>query len=567
MSLNSRPSVSVTIFDRTTLHGSDVPVFSSALKKKVNTPVSRELDEGLAASTLAVLAKLKNQLDEPIVEVREGDISSSRADSFGGQTNEFAQGVEVSLPKKVSLDSDPPTIDTDKKLSTIQPQQSPLFEDPKILWSNLEVIKLHAFLLKKIPIVYTVPKLGTVLLESVHHRGIVDRVILPISRTSTYEMVEPYRFLLQRNVVSVWKNALTLMRFVIGSARHFQDEIRNDIASQKQRIEEHVHLAGHRLGEKKLQVIEEFSFNVNQLRLRREFGLEKLRQRLDRGRADAAATIDRWKAPVVEMPSVRVQFPRLQLPGNLVSIPEEIVYKLLGTKDRMSLFIRNQRLRFSLVTLASRTLIAGSMVLMLLTVGPMVALEAESWRQQIAFSIQNLATQAVEKSYPSPTLPPDATPTPTPTPNPDPDKQFQVIIPKIGVNSKIIANVDASNEKEYTEALKKGVAHAKGTGLPGEANTENKTIFIFGHSTNATWNIAKYNALFYSLKDLSVGDDFSVWFWGREFHYIVSDRKIVEPDDVSFLLPQTIKDQLILQTCWPPGTSSKRLLVIATPTE
>src|SRR5260221_10612320 len=46
------------------------------------------------------------------------------------------------------------------------------------------------------------------------------------------------------------------------------------------------------------------------------------------------------------------------------------------------------------------------------------------------------------------------------------DDQFGIVIPKIKANSKIIANVDPFNEKEYQWALTKGVAQAKGSSLP-----------------------------------------------------------------------------------------------------
>ena len=156
----------------------------------------------------------------------------------------------------------------------------------------------------------------------------------------------------------------------------------------------------------------------------------------------------------------------------------------------------------------------------------------------------------------------------TPVPAvPVPEKQFQLIIPKIGVDSKVIANVDAGNATAYQDALKRGVAHAQGSGLPGEDGGHNKTIFIFGHSTDAPWNIQRMNALFYSIKDLQPGDEMTVWFWGVEHTYRVKEQKIVASNDVSFLQPQLEKEQLILQTCWPPGTINKRLLIFAEPIE
>ena len=42
--------------------------------------------------------------------------------------------------------------------------------------------------------------------------------------------------------------------------------------------------------------------------------------------------------------------------------------------------------------------------------------------------------------------------------------------------------------------------------------------------------------------------------------------EIIDPDEVSLLTQaQESGEQLVLQTCWPPGTTWKRLIVIAKP--
>ena len=43
----------------------------------------------------------------------------------------------------------------------------------------------------------------------------------------------------------------------------------------------------------------------------------------------------------------------------------------------------------------------------------------------------------------------------------------------------------------------------------------------------------------------------------------ITDKRIVSPKDVSYLVPQTGKKSLILQTCWPPGSTTERLLLFA----
>ena len=142
------------------------------------------------------------------------------------------------------------------------------------------------------------------------------------------------------------------------------------------------------------------------------------------------------------------------------------------------------------------------------------------------------------------------------------DTDFDILIPKIGANEKVFPNVDASSEKEFLPILAQGVAHARGTVFPGQAGN----IYLFAHSTDSFWDVGRYNAVFYLLKNLSAGDDIVVFFQGSRHNYTVTDSKTVDSNEVSYIVnAQTGKEQLILQTCWPPGTSWKRLLVFAKP--
>lgn len=142
------------------------------------------------------------------------------------------------------------------------------------------------------------------------------------------------------------------------------------------------------------------------------------------------------------------------------------------------------------------------------------------------------------------------------------DTNFSVVIPKIGANERVTANVNPANGDEYLEVLKRTVAHAKGSALPGL----NGTTYLFAHSADNFWDVGRYNAVFYLLKDLSVGDDVSIFFQNKRYNYTVYDKKIVEPTDVGYLAANLGQgERLIMQTCWPPGTAWKRLLIFAKP--
>ncbi|HSD98550.1 MAG TPA: sortase [Patescibacteria group bacterium] len=144
-----------------------------------------------------------------------------------------------------------------------------------------------------------------------------------------------------------------------------------------------------------------------------------------------------------------------------------------------------------------------------------------------------------------------------------PDTYFSIVIPKIGASSRVIINVDPTNEKEYLAALQKGVAHAKGTVFPGM----NGISFYFSHSTDSFWDVGRYNAIFYLLKDMQIGDDIYIYFKNYRYNYKVTQTEILDPSDVSLLVnAQKVQDQeVVLQTCWPPGTTWKRFIVIAKP--
>lgn len=139
------------------------------------------------------------------------------------------------------------------------------------------------------------------------------------------------------------------------------------------------------------------------------------------------------------------------------------------------------------------------------------------------------------------------------------DPNFSIVIPKIGANARIISNVDASDEKIYLDALNKGVAQVLGTAFPGEGGH----IFLFAHSTDYFWNIGVYNAIFYLLNKLEPKDEVNLFYKGQRYLYRVVDKKIADPSQVEYLTRKTNKEFLTLQTCWPPGTTLKRLLVFA----
>lgn len=144
---------------------------------------------------------------------------------------------------------------------------------------------------------------------------------------------------------------------------------------------------------------------------------------------------------------------------------------------------------------------------------------------------------------------------------PVPDPNYSLYIPKLDAVSRVIPNVNAADEKSYQQALKLGVAAAAGLSSPGGRGT----TYLFSHSVSNPINFARYNAVFYLLDRLVVGDDIEVVYLGKLTKYKVSGIEKLPPKDTKYLVPQQADEKLVLQTCWPPGTTLQRLYVIAKP--
>jgi len=140
-----------------------------------------------------------------------------------------------------------------------------------------------------------------------------------------------------------------------------------------------------------------------------------------------------------------------------------------------------------------------------------------------------------------------------------PNTDFSIVIPKIEAVAPVIANVDYTDPEKFLPVLKKGVAHAMGSSYPDQTGN----VYIFAHSTDAFFNVNSFNAVFYLLGKLKNGDEIYVYYKGTKYIYSVDDVRVVSKDDTYYLGKTSDKNTLTLQTCYPPGTTLKRLIVIA----
>lgn len=136
---------------------------------------------------------------------------------------------------------------------------------------------------------------------------------------------------------------------------------------------------------------------------------------------------------------------------------------------------------------------------------------------------------------------------------------YGIVIEKINANAKIIPDIDPGNAKQYEAALSQGVAEALGSTKPGE----NGNLFVFSHSAQGPFAISRFNAVFYLLKELEVGDKIVIFYKGKRYTYLVYEKTVTDPKDISFLSNRYDKPVLTMQTCDPPGTLNNRLIVKA----
>ncbi len=135
---------------------------------------------------------------------------------------------------------------------------------------------------------------------------------------------------------------------------------------------------------------------------------------------------------------------------------------------------------------------------------------------------------------------------------------FGMTIPSLYLDEPVIPNVDPTDKNAYLPALKRGIAHAAGTQVPGAGGLG----YYFAHSSLPDLR-DQYNAVFYLLGKLQPDDEVDIWYEGQKYAYSVTEKKETAASDVSFLQQKYPQETIVLQTCWPPGTTQRRLLVFA----
>lgn len=134
--------------------------------------------------------------------------------------------------------------------------------------------------------------------------------------------------------------------------------------------------------------------------------------------------------------------------------------------------------------------------------------------------------------------------TPQPLPTQGPEQPTRIVIKSIGVDAPVVQGDD-------WEQLKKGVGHHLGTANPGERGN----MVLSAHND-------VFGEIFRRLEKVELKDEILVYSGGRVFRYVVTQKRVIEPTEVSVMYP-TSDPTTTLITCYPYLVDNKRLVVIA----
>ncbi|TSC53411.1 MAG: putative Isoprenylcysteine carboxyl methyltransferase [Parcubacteria group bacterium LiPW_39] len=134
------------------------------------------------------------------------------------------------------------------------------------------------------------------------------------------------------------------------------------------------------------------------------------------------------------------------------------------------------------------------------------------------------------------------------------ERADSIVIGQLNIEAPLVL-ASGTSPNELNSALNQGVVFYPGSALPGQAGE----VFLTGHSSVFPWNKTPYGQVFTLLDKLETGDVVSLIYNHRQYDYQITDKEILPPNQVK--ISDSAEPRLTLFTCWPIGTSFKRLLV------
>lgn len=175
----------------------------------------------------------------------------------------------------------------------------------------------------------------------------------------------------------------------------------------------------------------------------------------------------------------------------------------------------------------------------------------------VAFSQQYVAPQQ-PASNPEP--PPFRTPDEVPELQYASNQPFAIAMPTLGILDLTVTHPsDPFTDEGLVSVLSRGVGHL--FSYPGAGGK----IFVYGHSSNWSWDNSGYAKIFRQINRLNIGDLVYVTYEGALHVYQVMEKYSVPAGDLSQFSDNGDGEELLLYTCWPPDSISERYVVRASP--
>lgn len=121
---------------------------------------------------------------------------------------------------------------------------------------------------------------------------------------------------------------------------------------------------------------------------------------------------------------------------------------------------------------------------------------------------------------------------------------------KVNIQAPIVEGIDETS-------LKQGIGHQPGSVWPNQKGN----VVIAGHSSDLDAS-NPFREVFISLRLVDIGDEVTINYQGKIYHYQVFKKETVSSTDTS-LFAQTDDWLLTFYTCDPPYTDWKRLVLQA----
>lgn len=137
----------------------------------------------------------------------------------------------------------------------------------------------------------------------------------------------------------------------------------------------------------------------------------------------------------------------------------------------------------------------------------------------------------------------------------------RIYLPSIDKN---IPLVDVPNHKDWKQledtiqkGLQNGVVVHPISHDPGNFGN----FFITGHSSYYAWDKGRYKDVFALLHEVHPDEEVHVFWEGKKYVYKLSEKKVIDPTEVSVLNQPSDEKIITLMTCTPIGTNKQRLIL------